>query len=241
MITDLNCPPTKTFDPEAKECRPKSKHLKPCANGFERNPETKRCRKVTADIEELQNKKEEIEEIEQKEDITLADLEWPPEESTNLVKEVEFKDKSDIDGESGIDGEAEIKMPTIKSKILNPCREGYFRNPETGRCKKITIVNKEKPCPKGQEKNPETKRCRKVKILAKNTGADHPILSTKDNTQQVFTATLLVALVLFSSLIYVIFQFRKEIGKVFNRLFKSRLINQHNAHTNKDSSNQVPD
>lgn len=233
MITDLNCPPTKPFDPEAKECRPKSKHLKPCANGFERNPETKRCRKVTADIEELRNKKEE--------EIVLDETEWSIEEDSSSNKKVEFEDKSDIDGESGIDGEAEIKMPTIKSKILNPCREGYFRNPETGRCKKITTVNKEKPCPKGQEKNPETKRCRKVKILAKNTGADYPILSTKDNTQQVFTATLLVALVLFSSLIYVIFQFRKEIGKVFNRLFKSRLINQHNAHTNKDSSNQVPD
>ncbi|MDR1300829.1 MAG: hypothetical protein LBK50_03940 [Candidatus Nomurabacteria bacterium] len=45
---------------------------------------------------------------------------------------------------------------------LTPCKEGYLRNPETNRCRKIAIEDTLKACQEGYERNPETNRCRKV-------------------------------------------------------------------------------
>ncbi|MCL2037455.1 lamin tail domain-containing protein [Candidatus Saccharibacteria bacterium] len=42
------------------------------------------------------------------------------------------------------------------------CEEGYERNLETGRCRKIPVENILAPCPEGQYRNPETNRCRKI-------------------------------------------------------------------------------
>jgi len=52
-----------------------------------------------------------------------------------------------------------------------PCRPDQFRNPETGRCKKIRIppmttenppITKKKPCRPDQIRNPKTGRCKKI-------------------------------------------------------------------------------
>ena len=47
---------------------------------------------------------------------------------------------------------------------LAPCPVGYYRNPETNRCRKITATTQAglAPCPIGYERNPETNRCRKI-------------------------------------------------------------------------------
>jgi hypothetical protein len=47
---------------------------------------------------------------------------------------------------------------------LAPCPVGYYRNPETNRCRKITTTTQAglAPCPIGYERNPETNRCRKI-------------------------------------------------------------------------------
>lgn len=55
-------------------------------------------------------------------------------------------------------------------KIDKPCEIGYFRNPETGRCKKLEVTKTaetkiEAPCQIGYERNPATGRCRKVHDL----------------------------------------------------------------------------
>lgn len=42
----LHCPASKPFDPESGECRSKSQHLKPCNADEQRDPQTKRCRKI---------------------------------------------------------------------------------------------------------------------------------------------------------------------------------------------------
>lgn len=43
-----------------------------------------------------------------------------------------------------------------------PCREDQFRNPETGRCKKIAAASSLKPCSADQYRSPETNRCRNI-------------------------------------------------------------------------------
>jgi len=52
------------------------------------------------------------------------------------------------------------KIPV--ENILAPCPEGQFRNPETNRCKKIDSGSTLVPCKEGQERNPETNRCRNI-------------------------------------------------------------------------------
>ncbi len=44
---------------------------------------------------------------------------------------------------------------------IQPCSDGKYRNPETGRCRNIaTLVSELLPCAEGQERNPATNRCR---------------------------------------------------------------------------------
>ena len=52
---------------------------------------------------------------------------------------------------------------------VKPCRPDQYRNPETGRCKKISTrntapsrVGNPKPCKPGQFRNPVTNRCKKI-------------------------------------------------------------------------------
>lgn len=62
----------------------------------------------------------------------------------------------------------QLYMPT--SELLEglaltntePCPEGKFRNPLTGRCKNLEIEAAIASCPAGQERNAETNRCRKI-------------------------------------------------------------------------------
>jgi hypothetical protein len=42
-----------------------------------------------------------------------------------------------------------------------PCADGYYRNPETGRCNKIPVETALAECPAGQYRNPDTGRCKK--------------------------------------------------------------------------------
>jgi len=50
-----------------------------------------------------------------------------------------------------------------KSKTSSvPCAENQFRNPATGRCKRIESPATPAPCKAGQERNPETNRCRSI-------------------------------------------------------------------------------
>lgn len=62
------------------------------------------------------------------------------------------------------------KMTSALNEYDTPCPAGQERNPETGRCRKVVAsATAEKPCPAGQERNPETGRCRK--IVAANVAA----------------------------------------------------------------------
>ncbi|GHU09619.1 hypothetical protein FACS189431_7950 [Alphaproteobacteria bacterium] len=50
----------------------------------------------------------------------------------------------------------------IAETTLSECAEGQFRNPATNRCKKIASDDDLVPCAEGYERNPDTNRCRKV-------------------------------------------------------------------------------
>ena len=79
-----------------------------------------------------------------------------------------------------------IKSPTHQTKPQKDCPPGQYRNPVSGRCKKVvpekaikktpvkSIAAKDdkpkKECPRGQYRNPDTGRCKKIAIVVpKNT------------------------------------------------------------------------
>lgn len=105
-----------------------------------------------------------------------------------------------------------VKPTTVTEKV---CDEGQYLNPLTGRCKKYeTTIEKE--CEEGYELNPETNRCRRIK---NNDGADYEIVQEEGN-QTIFIATIAIAGVIILALGYIIFEFRSEIKKFFQKVFR---------------------
>jgi len=105
--------------------------------------------------------------------------------------------------------------------ILKPCNEGYFRNPETNRCKKIAgATSSLTPCKDGYERNPETNRCRKIRV---NNGTDYGVEPMTYRDSASFVAYGALAVVLGGGILYVILQFRWEIGRFFGRKFGKRV------------------
>lgn len=115
-----------------------------------------------------------------------------------------------------------VKVTTLKSatstlksssSTLAPCPEGKYRNPLTGRCKKIeTASSTLKECAEGYERNPETNRCRK--ITKPNDGADYALVpDTSTNSHTVFIGIGIVLLIISIGLTYVVLQFRHEISR----------------------------
>ncbi|MBQ3436548.1 hypothetical protein IJG26_01155, partial [Candidatus Saccharibacteria bacterium] len=80
----------------------------------------------------------------------------------------------------------------IKTESVTTCKEGYYLNPETGRCKKIK----------------------------ENNGADYNLQPETYEEQSVFTALYAILIVIGVVLIYVIYEFRKEIGKLLRKVFR---------------------
>lgn len=59
---------------------------------------------------------------------------------------------------------APAKDPISGTRLasLTACPAGKYRNPETGRCKQLSVVAAVKACAAGQERNSATGRCRKI-------------------------------------------------------------------------------
>lgn len=70
-----------------------------------------------------------------------------------------------------VDGCRKI-IPPKPIEQLTPCPSGWYRSPETKRCRKIPEVKSPAACPVGQERSAETGRCRK--IVAEKTVAPCP-------------------------------------------------------------------
>lgn len=99
------------------------------------------------------------------------------------------------------------------------CPEGKIINPLTGNCVKDSDDDDGlAPCQEGYERNPETGRCRKIK---QNNGADYPLVpitDTEDSTTFVALGALLGVLGL--GLLYILFQFRRDIYYFICRLLR---------------------
>lgn len=96
------------------------------------------------------------------------------------------------------------------------CAAGQYLNPLTGRCKKI-VTETEKVCAEGYYLNEATGRCRKI---VKNDGAEYELETKAEREKQVsFVAVYAVMGVVVLGVIYVMYEYRKEILGFFKRLF----------------------
>jgi len=99
---------------------------------------------------------------------------------------------------------------------LAECAVGQFRNPLTNRCKKLPTADDLKLCAEGYERNPETNRCRKVVNGSDAQYALDPMGDELQNSMWVWLGG--GGLVLAGGLI--IWQFRSEISRLFRRMRK---------------------
>ncbi|MBR5939374.1 hypothetical protein IKZ77_02365, partial [Candidatus Saccharibacteria bacterium] len=106
-----------------------------------------------------------------------------------------------------------VKVTSVAEKV---CADGQYLNPLTGRCNKIKTVT-ERTCKEGYELNPETGRCRKVK---ENTGANYSLVPEEYEEGSVFVALYVVVGIIIAGLVYLIFEFRREIKKLFGKVFR---------------------
>ena len=106
-----------------------------------------------------------------------------------------------------------VKVTSVAEKI---CKEGYYLNLLTGRCRKIETVA-EKTCKEGYYLNPETGRCRKIK---ENTGANYSLEPENYREESSFVALYAVLGVVGLGLIYLIFEFRLEIWRLLDKVFR---------------------
>lgn len=106
-----------------------------------------------------------------------------------------------------------VKPTVIKIKT---CPEGQFLNPLTNRCNKIPVITT-KICKEGYELNPDTGKCKKIKV---NNGADYSLATSTFEEKTSFIALYAVLGVVLLGLIYIIYEFRQEIAKLFRKVFR---------------------
>lgn len=106
-----------------------------------------------------------------------------------------------------------VKVTTLTEKI---CPEGQYLNILTGRCKKNDEVT-EKTCKEGYYLNPETGRCRKV---VENKGAEYDLRPENFEEKSSFVALYVVLGVVGVGLIYLGYEFRREIGRGVKKILR---------------------
>jgi len=101
--------------------------------------------------------------------------------------------------------------------VLAECAEGQFRNPLTNRCKKIATEDDLVPCAEGWERNPETNRCRKIVSTFDAQYAIDPVVGNSSSSEMwIWIGAGGLAFV--GGLMA--WQFHSEIGRFFRRLFR---------------------
>ena len=105
-----------------------------------------------------------------------------------------------------------------EEETIKTCAEGYYLNEETGRCRKI-VIEEEKTCDEGYYLNEATGRCKKI---VENNGADYSLEKETYEENSSFIALYVALGVVGAGLVYVVYEFRKEIGKFLKRLFRKK-------------------
>lgn len=106
-----------------------------------------------------------------------------------------------------------VKAVKLSEKI---CPEGQFLNILTGRCNKYKTVS-EKTCKEGYTLNPLTGRCRKI---VENTGATYSLEPEEFEEKSSFTALYAVLGAVGVGLIYVGYEFRHELAKLWRKVWR---------------------
>jgi hypothetical protein len=96
------------------------------------------------------------------------------------------------------------------------CAEGQYLNPLTGRCRKIETVSV-KICKEGYYLNEETGRCKKI---ITNTGASFALDDAEYKEETSFAAIYAVIGVILVALGYIVYEFRRELVKIFRKAFQ---------------------
>lgn len=105
-----------------------------------------------------------------------------------------------------------VKASAVVEKT---CEAGQYLNPLTGRCKKIE-TEEEKVCKEGYYLYAPTGRCRKV---VENDGAEYDVVpDANEKKESSFAAVYAVLGAVGVGLIYIIYEYRKEIARIFKRL-----------------------
>lgn len=109
-----------------------------------------------------------------------------------------------------------VKITSISEKI---CGAGQYLNILTGRCRKIPNDSETGPkkCKEGYYLNEETGRCRKSQ---NNNGADYALVPETYSESSSFVGLYLVFGVIVVGIIYIIYEFRREIWKIFRKIWK---------------------
>ena len=108
-----------------------------------------------------------------------------------------------------------VKVTSVQDKV---CKEGYYLNILTGRCKKKTVTT-EKTCKEGYYLNPETGRCKKI---VENKGADYGLEPENYEEESSFIALYAVLGVLGVGAVYLIYEFRGEIVKLWRKVWRRK-------------------
>ena len=106
-----------------------------------------------------------------------------------------------------------VKIANVSEKV---CKEGYYLNVLTGRCKKITTTT-EKTCKEGYYLDPETNRCRKIK---ENNGANYGLEPEDYEENSSFIALYAVLGIVGVGTVYLGWEFRSEIVKLWRKVFR---------------------
>ena len=104
---------------------------------------------------------------------------------------------------------------------LVPCAEGEERNPATNRCRKIASdTATPTPCPEGKERNPDTNRCRNI-VSTTPPSADYGVLgASTENDHDSYIWTVVLS-VIGAGLVYAVLEWRGEIGRGARKLYTS--------------------
>lgn len=116
----------------------------------------------------------------------------------------------------------------IEESAETVCPEGKYLNPDTGRCKAVEDASLTE-CAEGYERNPETNRCRKIQTT---DGSEYAVKTSAESSYSVprrFAAYGLLILSAAAGLMYLVVQFRFEIGAFFRGVFMkfSRVFSRH--------------
>ena len=112
----------------------------------------------------------------------------------------------------------EVTGNCVKAVVMEEktCPEGQYVNPLTGRCRKVEVATAT-VCKDGYYLNPETGRCRKI---VENNGANYALEGEEYKEENSFIAVYAVIGVVAVGVVYVIFEFRQEIQKLWRKVFR---------------------